>query len=215
MKVSLAVVVVVFLTFMAHHCCMNRGNTAPPPPVLLICVVASISLALSETLVITVSLYLMQTKKKLPSNREWELKDQKMWWCMAWITIICCLLILVNWHRIENPVHQTSVYRSCFFCFLGHFAVIHNSERLVQTCHSGATINAIVAQVEDIVWIQTRLLDVSAVSNTVFAVSLSGEKKVCLVSSYSWYNLWRGNEPNQDSVSFYPIVLEKRGFSQV
>lgn len=63
MKVSLAVVVVVFLTFMAHHCCMNRGNTAPPPPVLLICVVASISLALSETLVITVSLYLMQTKK--------------------------------------------------------------------------------------------------------------------------------------------------------
>lgn len=40
-------------------------------------------------------------------------------------------------------------------------------------------------------------------------------EKVPLVITYSWYNTWRGNEPNQDSMPFYLIVLERRFFSNI
>lgn len=39
-------------------------------------------------------------------------------------------------------------------------------------------------------------------------------EKVPLVIT-SWYNTWCGNEPNQDSMPFYLIVLERRFFSNI
>lgn len=116
-----------------------------------------------------VSLYLMQPLKKLRPKHGVRTEGSNCVKVHVWITFISCLLVLIHWHRSENPdpreVHQTSVYRIFFFgggCLFsgGHFAVTHNNKRLVQTSHFRATINAIVAQVKDVVRVQTGLLDV-------------------------------------------------------
>lgn len=115
------------------------------------------------------------------------------------------LISVVGWTSLD--FHQSYV-TSCILkkkwsLALQKVILLIDSGRPVQTSHHRATIAAAAAQVEDMIWIKVQLFD--------FSCPTVEEMKVCLVISYSWSISCR-NEPNQGSMSFFPIVLERSSF---